>query len=441
MALCASTESILTFVVPIDARRTMLTVNRIHLQDATEGLKQLDDESIDCVITSPPYWATRDYGIKPTRWSDGSLAVLGLEGSCEQYVDHLLEVFDLIRRVLKASGTLWVNLSDTYSGRWGNYAPEEIKVLQRSQTLAGERSHRLGYTNATPREPSPRKQSAPAKSLCGIPERFVLGMLKQGWILRNRVIWHKPNHMPSSVKDRFSSSWEYLFLFTKCKRYYFDLDAVREPHASMLKRPMLARSSKRAPARISPHIDGRRLPPNPGEAQSFNSRGKNPSDYWSIPPETRTGGAILGKNGAVKVPGGSGWTGHPSGGQARIVRERDPRWLSPGGKNPGDSWTVPAQRGFNANRVRGSAHFATFPERLCVRPILAGCPPDGLVLDPFMGSGTTAVVARRLGRRFIGFELNPQYVALAGTRLNQSKPKGGHAIERRAALDRTPAQC
>lgn len=207
-------------------------------------------------------------------------------------------------------------------------------------------------------------------------------------------------------------------------------------------------------------LQGQR-PPRGGEPGSLHPAGKNPSDYWTVPTETRSLGAIIGQRGAVKVPGGSGWVGHIQGGAARTIRENDPRWLSPGGKNPGDSWDVPTRS------FRG-AHFAVYPEQLCERPILAGCPgrvcrrcgtprlarsisvrtqtpsskdvdkprgavakggeivfgckckrgfDPGIVLDPFMGSGTTAVVAKRLGRRFIGFELNPEYVKMANQRL------------------------
>lgn len=138
--------------------------------------------------------------------------------------------------------------------------------------------------------------------------------------------------------------------------------------------------------------------------------GKTPGDYWTIPSETRRLGAVLGVSGAVKVPGGAGWTGHPPGGQARIVREADPCWLPPGGKNPGDRWDI-------ATTPFRGAHFAVYPEALCERPIRAGCPKGGIVLDPFAGSGTTAVVAKQLGRRFIGFELNGEYLRIAVQRL------------------------
>ena len=130
--------------------------------------------------------------------------------------------------------------------------------------------------------------------------------------------------------------------------------------------------------------------PKPGEPGAFHHKGKNPGDYWTIPSETRKLGAIIGEQGAVKDPVGAGWIGHPVGGEARIIREQDPRWLSPIGKNPGDCWEI-------STRPFKGGHFAVYPEKLCEIPIKAGCPPNGLVLDPFAGVGTTCVVAKRLG--------------------------------------------
>ncbi len=213
-----------------------------------------------------------------------------------------------------------------------------------------------------------------------IPERFAIEMVRRGWILRNKIVWHKPNHLPESVKDRFAQSWEYVFLFSKSSNYYFNLDAVRVPHVS----PPRKQFSERT--RNSLDIRGRRLPPTAAR--------------------------------------------HPNG------------------KNPGDCWSL-------TTTPFPEAHFAVYPEKLCVRPILAGCPRfvcakcgtpklrtgnelcgkvkklrcqcgvdfvPGVVLDPFMGAGTTAVVAKQLGRNFIGFELNPEYVKIANRRLRKTKP-------------------
>ncbi len=399
----------------------MLSINRIHCMDALSGLQNLDNESVDCVMTSPPYWGTRDYSVPATRWTDGADSALGLEQDVREYVKHLLEVFDEVWRVLKRYGSLWVNLGDTYAGSWGNYAPNGVKGNQRPRTESGRRWNRSAAPGPSFRPPSSFGQPVQRKSLCLIPERFALGLVERGWILRNRIVWYKPNHMPSSVKDRFTPSWEHLLFFVKAPRYHFDLDAVREPHRCLLRGKL--RALPAGPTRSSPHPRGNRLPPRAGEPHSLHRSGKNPGDYWIVPAETRPLGAIVGRSGAVKVPGGSGWVGHPPGGEARIIRERDPRWLSPAGKNPGDCWEVPT-------KPFRKGHFAVYPEKLCERPIKAGCPPGGIVLDPFIGSGTTAVVAKKLGRDFIGFELNPEYVKMATHRLKsliKHSGKGGAA--------------
>ena len=428
-------------------RPCSLETNRICCTDAHEGLKKLPDKSVDCVVTSPPYWATRDYGVGRTKWPDGSDCALGLEPSVDLYIVHLCSIFDEVKRVLKSTGTLWVNLGDTYHN-----ATKWTKSDQVSQTIChgNSRNFKTGRRE---------NQGLPEKCLTLIPFRFALEMINRGWILRNDIVWHKPNHMPSSVKDRFAGSWEHMLLFVKSPRYFFDLDAVRVPHVTA--GAMLARSRGPSPARSSPHVQGTRLCPNPGEPQSAHPLGKNPGDFWAIAAETRTLGAIIGKTGVVKVPGGAGWVGHVPGGMARIVRESDSRWLPPNGKNPGDVWQVHTRPSF-------LGHFAMFPEKLVERPILAGCPQrvckrcgtprltravsatetrseskrptsqhsrnkltnkivlgchckrgfePGMVLDPFIGTGTTAVVAKRFGRRFIGFELNPEYAKVARLRI------------------------
>ena len=258
--------------------RVLIEPDRIYRSDALSGLKRLPDQSVDCVVTSPPYWALRDYGSPETTWGDGTRAALGLEQDLGQYLKHLLEVFDQIRQVLKKTGTLWVNLGDTYHNatKWTmkGEAPQTIAGRNNRGFCAGRRAN----------------QGLPEKCLSLIPERFVLEMVNRGWILRNRICWHKPNHMPSSVKDRFACSWEYLFFFVKSRRYYFDLDSVREPHKSL--KACKARSAKQIAVRKSPHITGNRLPPNPGGPQALHPRGKNPGDYWNIPTQPFTGTRI-----------------------------------------------------------------------------------------------------------------------------------------------------
>ncbi len=342
----------------------MLALDAVHTIEAREGLRQLGDDSIDCVLTSPAYWAQRDYKLTPSTWADRWVGALGLEPHFQKYLDHLLEVFDEVYRVLKPSGTLWVNLGDCYAGPWsigparGGHAGRHAE----SGLAPGWNHH------ANPRHNSgaPVALSVRHKSLCLVPERFAVRMVERGWILRNVIVWHKPNFLPASVKDRFACSHERLLFFTKSERYSFDLDAVRVPHVS-------GHRAERAPHRRfrpSPHPAGGRLPPK---------------------------------------------VGHPKA-------------LHPLGKNPGDCWSI-------ATRPSFGDHPAVFPEALCERPILAGCPAGGIVLDPFAGSGTTCVVARRLGRRYMGFEASPDYADVARLRLKVKEEETASAPDaaRRAA--------
>lgn len=411
----------------------MLDINRIHCINALDGLRKLPDESIDIVITSPPYWSLRDYGVE---------GQIGLEKTLEEYLDKLFSIFTETQRVLKDSGTLWVNFGDVYSGSWGNYSPNGIQNSQREQTLEGKRWHRRGSISEKIRPPSSLKRRIPRKSLCLVPERFAIGMVDRGWILRNKIVWHKPNHMPSSVKDRFTNSWEYVFLFSKSQKYYFDLDAVRIPHKS--------ESIKR----ITQQWNGHREPKSSWQGMDIGKMchpsGRNPGDF------IRETGILSRSTAGV-------YSQRPGGLSFQYA-----------GKNPGDTWLINTQ-------PFPEAHFATFPEKLveraiqtsplwictkCARPreritqifrttsipnqsdrakaaqaqdkrigqykirylahrVTVGwksCKCEAkrkpaLVLDPFMGAGTTAFVAKKLGREFLGFELNPDYIKIAETRL------------------------
>lgn len=292
--------------------------------DALSGLKKLDDNCVDCIVTSPPYWQLRDYGLAPIlfggdeachhdfddfnicRRCGGWRGQLGQEPSRELFLEHLTAIFDECRRVLKKSGTLWVNLGDSYSklnkynhpNNWpagkNTYCLKELKV-----DLS---AHRV-----------------PHKSLCNIPGLFAETMILRGWILRNEIIWYKPSAVPAPVKDRFTVDFEKVFFFTKNRKYNFRQQVE----------PCVSASSE----------DGR-------------PRQRNMRTVWCF------------------------------------------------------------QSGNNS-----PAHHAPYPEKLIEIPVEAGCPPGGVVLDPFLGSGTTAVVARRLGRHYIGIEPNPKYAATAQARL------------------------
>lgn len=288
-----------------------LPLDQIIVGDAAAEIARLPEGSVDSVITSPPYFRLRDYGHDRQ---------LGLEPNVDEWVDELMIVMTGLRRVLKPTGSLWLNLGDTYA-----------------------RKHSDG---------------APPKSLLLGPERLALRMVAAGWTLRNKVVWSKPNPMPTSVRDRLACTWEVVYFFTPNARYHFDLDSIRIPHTS------------------------KRVGRNTGPAG------------WSVPPEWR--GPSAGTNSGLGKLRSLGLPGHPLG------------------KNPGDFWSVPTAS------YRG-AHHAVFPPKLIERPIESSCPPGGVVLDPFIGAGTTAIAAESLGRRWIGIELNPTFAANARTRIEHER--------------------
>lgn len=329
--------------------------NQILLGDALTTLKALPPDSIDCVVTSPPYAMLRNYGMA---------GQLGLEPTVDAYVDSLVAAMHEVRRVLKSTGTIWLNLGDSYS-----------------------RHARFG---------------AAPKSLVLAPERVALRLVQDGFVLRNKVIWSKPNPMPTSARDRLSTTWEYVYVFAISPNYHFDLDAIRVPHQSTRR--------------------GLTTTPNMSDAVDRTGKYESADRSWA--------GPLAGRNDGLARLRREGRTGHHLG------------------KNPGDVWRIPT------GGYRG-AHFATFPPKLIETPIRAGCPvrvcttcgapwsqsrlaptkpscacpnrtfTTGLVLDPFMGAGTTAVVAHQLGRDYLGIELNPEYRTLALQRIASTAARAG----------------
>jgi len=268
--------------------------------------------------------------------------------------------------VLKKEGTFWLNMGDTYwSAKGSCFNPgggKDSIETKRREIYPLNRGNKSDVPNL------------PQKCLTMIPERLAWSLIQNGWILRNKIIWFKPNSMPSSVKDRFSNRWEYIFLFSRSKKYYFDLDAVREPHvqyeAKRRKKEYLKGLDSKYKTKAEQAVGGlgsTSAIKNVRKRQEIYlfSQGKNPGDIIETPAETRTLGAILGTGKAVKVPGGKGWIGHPKGGGAAC--QKDPRWCPPEGPNPGDFLEINTQ-------PFPEAHFAVFPEKLCERPIKAGCP-------------------------------------------------------------------
>jgi DNA modification methylase len=324
----------------------MSRLNRILIGDARLELSKLPEEFVDCVITSPPYFRLRNYQHS---------AQIGLEPHVAAYVERLRGVLTELRRVLVPTGSIWLNLSDTYSTG---------------------------------------SEGAPAKSLLLGPERLVLELLGDGWLIRNKIVWAKRNPMPNPVRDRLSCTWEVVYLLVRQSDYFFDLDAIRKPH------------------------------------KSSKSKAKT-SRAWSVPPSWRV---LTSSHSGLDALNAEGRVGHPLG------------------KNPGDVWrlSTPAYRG---------AHHAVFPLALVETPIKAGCPErrcvrcrspwrrptirrlghlamrgelqascscraasePGVVLDPFIGSGTTAIAAEEHGRDWLGLELNPDFARLAEARIRAAR--------------------
>lgn len=298
--------------------------NKIYNMDCLEGLKQLDDNSINTCVTSPPYWGLRDYGV------DGQL---GLENTPEEYVEKLVKVFREVKRVLKDDGTLWLNLGDSYAGS-GKGQWEQGKG-QKETYIATKDSPQCKI----PKTPNGLKP----KDLIGIPWMVAFALRADGWYLRQDIIWSKPNPMPESVKDRCTKSHEHIFLLSKSPFYFYNADAIAEDTVY----PVGTRKDKKR-----------------GE---FKGKYHAHEDFKHISDSFRA------------------------------IRDK---------RNKRDVWHV-ATKPFRA------AHFATFPPKLIEPCILAGCPIGGTVLDPFMGSGTTAEVALTLQRNFIGFEINQEYIDIA----------------------------
>jgi DNA modification methylase len=320
--------------------------------DALEAMRQMPDECVQMCVTSPPYWGLRDYGV------DGQL---GLERTPEEYVAKMVEVFREVRRVLKADGTLWLNLGDSYaSGGRSNYGPPNS---MKSNGCKHE---------SRPQQPDGLKP----KDLVGIPWRVAFALQADGWYLRQDIIWHKPNPMPESVKDRCTKAHEYLFLLSKSERYFYDRTVIFEP--------LQTAEHENYPERA--RITGR------GTQAAAIARGNDRSKSGGFPPSYRGSSFNNGKTGAV----------HPNTGKV-------PR-TDAAGRNRRSVWTIPTQ-------PYPEAHFATFPPALIEPCILAGARLGDVVLDPFMGAGTTGVVAGKLGRQWIGIEINPEYCRMAEDRI------------------------
>jgi DNA modification methylase len=365
--------------------------------DCLEVLKTLPSESINCCITSPPYWGLRDYGTG--EWIGGDPACshkrdskqseltqtghrnlegavgdgiykdkckrcgsvrkdnqLGLEATPEDYVKNLVEVFRSIKRILMNDGTLWLNLGDTY------YRNASDQPEQKGKLNTDGINKRYGFSNTN----KVKSETLKPKDLVGIPWRVAFALQADGWYLRQDIIWHKPNPMPESVTDRCTKAHEYIFLMSKNPNYYFDNESIKE--------------------RSVWDVDGN---------GTIKRAERQREGLKSNPTEIKNGIRI-------KYPNGK----HGEG-------QQSPKTIY-GKRNKRSVWSVNV-------RPYKEAHFATFPKELIEPCVLAGCPKDGTILDPFGGSGTTAEVAIENGRNALLIELNPEYIELAKTRISNTQ--------------------
>ena len=334
--------------------------------DVRETLRALPEKTVQTCVTSPPYFGLRDYGVN---------GQIGLEQTPAEYVEQMVQVFREVRRVLRDDGTLWLNLGDSYA------SPVKGSGGTGKSTLVGTPNDGNGQLFA------PRKfdmSGLKPKDLIGIPWRVAFALQADGWYLRQDIIWHKPNPMPESVRDRCTKAHEYVFLLSKSERYYWDAEAMQEPAVGGLP----GNTTHKHTSAYEAGDDRARTKAGP---VAYAERQRSKRDSF------KRGGSKR----AEVIPGQSVGTHRPD----RPESEYDVFT-----RNRRSVWTV-------ATRPYKGAHFATFPPALIEPCILAGAPFNGLVLDPFTGSGTTAAVALQHGRRFIGCELNPDYIKLAEARI------------------------
>lgn len=344
---------------------------RILIGDARDALKGLADESVHCVVTSPPYFGLRDYGVN---------GQIGLEATPEAFVAEMVAVFREVRRALRDDGTLWLNIGDSFASRPNGSIGKQGK-LDGNYTAHAE--YRRAHANRKPALPAGLKH----KDLIGIPWMLAFALRADGWWLRSDNIWGKSNGMPESTKDRPTRAHEYVFQLSKSEQYYYGYEDVKNPavpdSVARLERSMRARMADGDNADQSLVVSGGGYappgqPPHAGARKSDKQRGHTRrhagfNDRWDAmeKAEQQSGGAAL----------------------------RSVWWVAPGGFD--------------------GPHFAVMPPTLAATCILAGCPKGGVVLDPFFGAGTTGLVADRLGRHCIGIEINQDNAAMAADRIRK----------------------
>jgi DNA modification methylase len=398
---------------------------RLICANVLDGLSQLEDESVDCVVTSPPYWGMRAYGTTPQIWdgisncehlfdselphgrrgdrgvsgTGGNLhpsldesgcgpgaggggqfcslcgawrGEFGLEPSPQLFIEHMVQIFRDVMRVLRADGSLWLNLGDSYAGSWGNQGRKEVRGAQRP--INGDMIQPVHDGRYASKQSNtgkiPEGSGLKPKDLVGIPWMAAFALRADGWYLRSEIIWHKLAPMPESVGDRPTKAHEQVFLLAKSQRYYYNTDAIREPYVG-----------------ITQHDQ---------TGQGYIAPGQTP----------QRGNRATSHKGSSFSQGKTGVNGL---GRVSEAERED----NPAGRNKRSVWTL------GPESFEG-AHFAVMPEALVEPCILAGCPEGGTTLDPFCGSGTVGAVSLLHRRNFIGIDLNPDYIRMARERIYQA---------------------
>lgn len=381
-----------------------MKTNKIYQGNALEVLKTFPDNPIDCCVTSPPYWGLRDYGVK---------GQLGLEKTPEEFVQKLATIFDEVKRVLKPTGTLWLNLGDSYvGGGFGasNYPATNHKWKQK--TNGGTLTKGLGKDRNYSEEYKP-------KDLVGIPWLVAFELRRRGWYLRQDIIWSKPNPMPESVTDRCTKAHEYIFLLSKSNKYFFDSEAIKTEMECSEHDKRSRQGRKRFPTELINGIRGN----TPDKVYEW----ANKRSVWSVTtqsfseahfatfPENLISDCI---KAGTSSEGCCAQCGKP---YERVIEKS-------GGSTGKGSWTKhehDSEMGMSAPNTteakqlmrNGTYKVKTLGWQPTCKCKMGGGISASVVLDPFMGAGTTALISKKFGRNYIGIELNPKYISMSEKRL------------------------
>jgi len=420
-------------------------LNKCHFGDVRSVLIRMiaDGVKVNTIITSPPYWGLRSY--LPEGHPDKKHEI-GSEPTLAEFIAGMVEVFNLCREVLHEDGTMWVNMGDSYAG--SRQGPQGDSPLAQPGHQGGGKKRAMTDSRRRDNEPIPRSDvrtpGLKPKDLVGQPWRLAFALQDAGWWLRQDIIWHKPNPMPESTRDRCTKAHEYIFLLSKSERYYYDFDSMQEPvnggaNARGPGNKKLAKGAEQeemrtrtglhtyaekmraqnAPAPSHALFDGEDPTPDVGRIYAGNGVGfghgydKEPKPRvtgrtpagWATGTDRKhdeTEGRYSEKRKLAAAGSGTKNNSSMDAALSEMVNTRNRRSV----------WTVPSE-------PYSGAHFATYPRKLIEPCVLAGCPPGGVVLDIFFGSGTTGQVAQALGRNFIGIELNAANEALQAERLSQ----------------------